>query len=519
MTNDMSEPDSLMDDMSEHQKTLRIVRFFLPRLGRQQLANEIEAEKDRLRHESEARKVTITSEAGNALADLGREKERDLAQAMGRIAEIRREGEDRVRQDTAPLQSHLTELNHKRDRDIMILLSAFLVVIVGIVLTSAVESSLFLFLSATGVVGLIWAFIDGWSVLYQTRTCRQEITTLETAIREEISRWTEDEETVHATRLAEYEALMRLNRDTMRADLAAEQERLAAALGALDARLVELIRLYEESVASEDEVIAFAHTRLAELQELVAPALGLDAEDILDERSAEVWAPSFLQNQELPPPVVRDVEQSEQEIAGWADDIIQPMRTAVPTEQQWQAFRGRVLRILGLLGEVDDSDQEEPVRMNSLRAVRFSTTRQTYLAGHYFYQKIVCAEDMIGLFRAYLNVLNRRVPNTFALQILYSDIAAIGIETSYNREHFDIASMTIDQHTHTLTLELSSGSNYRMSGDAGSAGLIRSAGDVEVEKVVSQANQDFRDQVVNVRALIRDMKRSAATDPLIDSIR
>ena len=57
-----------------------------------------------------------------------------------------------------------------------------------------------------------------------------------------------------------------------------------------------------------------------------------------------------------------------------------------------------------------------------------------------------------------------------------------------------------------VSLELSSGSTYRMSGDAGSASFIDCCGDSESARSVSEANEAFRDQTVNIRALIRDAK-------------
>lgn len=41
---------------------------------------------------------------------------------------------------------------------------------------------------------------------------------------------------------------------------------------------------------------------------------------------------------------------------------------------------------------------------------------------------------------------------------------------------------------------------------ASSAAQIELSGDAEAEKVVSQANQAFRDQIVNVHVLVRDAK-------------
>jgi len=452
-------------DLSERDKPLRIVRFFLPRLSRNELAKEIEDEKNRLRAASQAR-----------------------------VSELRQEGENRLNTETGQFRSQLDEHERRRNRDTLILVFAGLAVVAGVAVAATTGSAVGILASIAGGVTLIWAGMDCWRAASRARLCRNEIKSLESAIRQ----WMEKE-------------------------IAAEEATLRDRLTSLDARLEELVRLYEESIASEDEVVEFCNTRLTELRELVAPALGVHPDDILDERSAEIWAPSFLQFQEFPQPVLRDAAQSEKEIRGWADEIVEPMRSALPKDDQWRAFRGRVLPMLGLRpSQMDSMNPEQdltsgPVSLNSLQAVAFSPSRQTYLAGHYFYQKIVCAEDMIGLFRAYVNVLNRRVPHTFALQILYSDITAIGIETAFNRERFDLSGMTIDQNTHTLTLELSSGTSYRMSGDAGSAAQIESSGDSEAAKVVSQANQAFRDQIINVRALIRDAKAFANGRRVLDS--
>ncbi len=440
----------MTSDMNEHDKTLRIVRFFLPRLGRQELAHEIEEEKNRL---EQAR--------------------------QSRLSEIRRAAEDILHEETKSLRSSLKEHDEKRNRNVVFLILSAIAVLAGIILCT-INVGVGLLVSVVGGGVLVWAGLDYSRIIAKIVALRNDIMSREEAIHKK--------------------------RDH---DLNFEENSFREQLAALAARLDELVQLYEQSIASEDEVVEFCDDRLTELQEQLTPALGLHPDDVLDERSAEIWAPSFLQGQDFPVPVLRDIARSEQEIADWAEDIIEPMRSAVPTENQWQAFRSRVLSILGLCEPTTECDGDESVQLNSLRAVRFSTSRQAYLAGHYFYQKIVCVEDSIGLFRAYVNVISRRVPHTYALQIMYSDVAAIGIETSLNREKFDISSMMIDQHTHTLTLELSSGSNYRMSGDAGSAGQIKLAGDTEVEKVVSRANQAFRDQIINVRSLIRDVKASA----------
>ena len=447
----------MIPELNERGQTLRIVRFFLPRLRRQELANEIEDEKNRLR----------------------------IASQM-RVSEIQRDSKNRIDRETSPFHSRLVEYERQKNRSMLILVLASIAIIGGI-LAFVVQMGLGggIPVAIAGGVALIWASINLWRVASKARSCRNEIESLKSAIHQ-----------------------------TMEKEIATEKTTIHNGLISLDARLDELVRLYEDSIASEEEVAEFCNDRLEELQGLVAPALGIHSDDILDERSAEIWAPSFLQAQEFPLPVLRDAAQSEKEIRDWADDIIAPMQVALPKEDQWLAFRRRVLRMLGLRQSQTDSanpDQDKESEfssLNALQAVRFSTSRQTYLAGHYFYQKIVCAEDMIGIFRAYVNVLNRRIPHTFALQILYSDITAIGIETAFNREHFGLSAMTIDQHTHTLTLELSSGTSYRMSGDAGSDGQIESSGDREAAKVVSQANQAFRDQIINVRALIRDSKAS-----------
>ena len=452
-------------DLSERDKTLRIVRFFLPRLSRNELAKEIEDEKNRLRTVSQAR-----------------------------VSELRREGENRLNTETGQPRSQLADHEKRRNIDTYILVFAGLAVVAGVAITATMKSALGMLTSLAGAVALILAGVDCWLSANRARSCRNEIKSLESAIRQ----WMEKE-------IAEEEVIL--------------HDRLTL----LDARLDELIRFYEKSIASEDEVVEFCNSRLTELQELVGPALGVHPDDILDERSAEIWAPSFLQFQEFPQPVLRDAAQSEKEIRDWADDIVEPMQAALPNDDQWQAFRGRVLPMLGLCPpQIDSMDPEQnrasgAVSFNSLQAVAFSPSRQTYLAGHYFYQKIVCAEDMIGLFRAYVNILNRRVPHTCALQILYPVVTAIGIETAFNRERFDLSGMTIDQNTHTLTLELSSGTSYRMSGDVGSAAQIESSGDAGAAKVVSQANQVFHNQIINVRALIRDAKALAQGRRVPDS--
>lgn len=134
-----------------------------------------------------------------------------------------------------------------------------------------------------------------------------------------------------------------------------------------------------------------------------------------------------------------------------------------------------------------------------------SNQYKMFLSGHYFFQKIICSEDFVGQFRAYVNVLNLRISYTNAMQILYSDISAIATETAINNNKYKISNLEISQHTHTLSLYLNCGEVYRMSGDGGSKALILSE---DSENVFSQANDIFKVQVANIRALTLEKKRN-----------
>ncbi|MCC5828731.1 MAG: hypothetical protein JJU36_04725 [Phycisphaeraceae bacterium] len=448
-----------MANAQNHEASLRIIRFFLPRLSRSALTDEIEAEKARLRSASEAR-----------------------------LAEITWQGEAGCASETREWRDQLAAHASRRDRNKALLTGVGLAIVPCTIIGALIAPTLGAVVALAALVALIMAGVHYWIAARHVRSCHDEIDAI--AIR---------------------------NRQSTDRKLTEERAMLQDRVRSLDARIEELVVLYEGSIATEDEVVSFCAKRLEELQSQVPRALGIEPDDILDERSAEIWAPTFLQLQELPISVLRDAIQSEQDIRKSSDQIIEPMRKALLRDDQWQAFTLRILPMLGLADRPKDKDNaradngSESASLSALRAVRFSCNRQTYLAGHYFYQKIVCIDDRIGVFRGYVNILNHRVPHTSALEVFYSDVTAIGIETGLTPQRFILAGMTIDQHTHTLTLEVSSGTQYRMSGDAGSEASLHKSVDREASRVASEANKAFRDQIINVRGLIRDAKAGRGT--------
>ena len=116
---------------------------------------------------------------------------------------------------------------------------------------------------------------------------------------------------------------------------------------------------------------------------------------------------------------------------------------------------------------------------------------------------MVCADDVVGLYVAYVNVLSRCVPYSFAVQIPYSDIASAHIETTIKRQYFESASMIVDANTCTLTLELTDGRKYRVYADAGSSGRMETHHEKDALKVSSRADQSFRMQIGRIGDLIQ----------------
>ena len=180
-------------ELSEREKTLRIVRFFLPRLRRQELANEIEDEKNRLRQESIAHIEGIRSEAEATIQKISREKEDYADRTSRRISDLRRDAEDRIRQETSKLHSQLKEHDQKKTRDMMIIVASILAVVVGVALTAGLkrefgETGLFfpIFFIVIGLITLIWSGTDCWRVANKADACRKEIESRETSIRKEM---------------------------------------------------------------------------------------------------------------------------------------------------------------------------------------------------------------------------------------------------------------------------------------------------------------------------------------------
>ena len=305
-------------------------------------------------------------------------------------------------------------------------------------------------------------------------------------------------------------------------DLAEAERRFGGQIEELKQLRQALLRLYSQSEATEKEVNDFIDSRLDLLRKQVFGALGFDSKDVQDRRSAEAWAPTFFQTEKLPHTVEKDQDSSERNLWEQANAIIAPLEVGLPREL-WQEFKVRVLQLWGLSGP-----SKEP-KFSSLRAIRFSVEQKRFLARHYFFQKIVCVDYCLGLFRAYVNILNDRIPCTQSIQILYSDVAAIGVQTAFQLENYQISGMTVTQHTQTLTLELNSGTSYNMSNDAGSFSErlapptpasvdpaeryqpIPNPPQNKTETFRSSANEAFRQQIESVRSFVRDSKSKIPT--------
>ena len=185
-------------ELEERQMTLRMVRFFLPRLERQELANEIEDEKARLRQESDTRINGIRSDADAAVERTAREREEHADRSSRRISDMRRDAEDRIRQETSQIRSQLKGHDERKARDVMIIVGACLALIIGIALAAGLGSGAPVLISLAGLVGVAWGGTDCWRAVRQANSCRQDIDARETAIRGDMQRKVTEEENAGA---------------------------------------------------------------------------------------------------------------------------------------------------------------------------------------------------------------------------------------------------------------------------------------------------------------------------------
>jgi hypothetical protein len=262
-----------------------------------------------------------------------------------------------------------------------------------------------------------------------------------------------------------------------------------------------LFSAWTNAIATEEEVFDYINSIMSkELKPKINELLDIKDNDIEDEHCAEIWTPVFLQSEILIPIVEIDMERSKYDIYLVRDEIILPLKQTFPSNLTWESFRDRILQKINLFDEKD-------LKLSSYNSMSYYQEKKAYLAGCYFYQKILCTQDFVSQFRCYVNILCNRIAFAQTLQILYEDISAIGIETSQSAEIL-YDSKAIDKHIQTLFLELQSGSTYKMSGDAGSnIGKGSNIFDFHTQ-VKSKANEVFEKQIRNVRAFILEAKKS-----------
>lgn len=474
-----------MNPAKNYQQFLRIIRYFLPRLSRASLTEDIE---------------------------------RERAAAQTRCEETCREAETRASsRKKEEIDILIRNRDGKKSKAGIAIFGVMLGVVTAFVLNNGFRRELAGMAGVFAGVALAYLLMQIIGVSSLTREIQGRLNEIDEQLKRALSE-------------------ARLNTDKL--------------LHELSANLDQLILLYEQSLATDSEVSTFIDERLEEVRQQVNPALGFHDEDIQDRKAAEAWAPTFFQTEKLPSIVVKDQRQSAEELREYGDEILAPLRSGLPV-QLWPSFRMRILRLWGLSGDTNIA------AFNALEAVKFSSSQRKFLAGHYFFQRVVCTDYCLGLFRAYVNVLNSRIPRTHSLQILYSDVTAIGVETASRLERYDLSGMTVNQHTHSLTLELNSGTTYNMSVDAGSLAEYRVAtpttgesrpastagiqsvnsnfsGAADEQKATpdelryapppnyatavskslttnpsleqSNPNENFRKQIENVRLLIRDAK-------------
>ncbi len=260
-----------------------------------------------------------------------------------------------------------------------------------------------------------------------------------------------------------------------------------------------LIYAWENARATKEEVFKYINNLIAgELGHKIGEFLDIQEAEIQDIQCAEVWTPTFMQCDQLPHPVEMDFEQSKKDIYSLRYEIIKPLKDIFPKNLSWDSFSYRILKKLNL---ADSND----LKLSAYNAVHYYSKEKAYLAGSYFYQKILCTEDFVSQFRCYVNVMCNRVAFTQAIQIHYADISAIGIEASCISEVL-YDSAAIDKHVQTLSLELRSGSTYKMSGDAGSSIGKYEDNFTFYSDLKSKANETFETQIKNVRAFILENK-------------
>lgn len=438
----------------ELEKRLRIIRFFLPRLNRQDLTDEINNEK----------KIE---------EDRARRKLQQLKEASDKSLNNNKQSFDKKNK----------ELEIQANKKKAVLCLSLLLGIVSIVLVLTTEHNNDIKNTVVFVLGILSIvcipFYAFWGIIKLNKQIKLNQDELDNIINELNNAAIEEEKKTG--------------------------EALLQTLATLETKADSLIRAYRNSIATETEVSSFIEKIQDKIVGVVNSELGFIGDEIQDSISASIWTPSFFQLEDFPVTIKKDILQSQEEIVSLRYKLINPMRHLL-SHDQWEFFHERIFSILGLI-PISNQKGDKTFTLDPLSAIRFSDIKKQFLAGHYFFQKIVCGRESIGIFRSYANILQNRIPMTFTLNLHYQDVTAIGIQTNFDFENYVASKMKIRKKTRTLSLELASGSVYNMSGDAGSAGIVSTLlGDTRTKKMSSNANDIFANQIINVRKFIKDFK-------------
>lgn len=437
---------------TSHDSTLRLVRFFLPRLTEQELREEF----DELLQ-------------GEATAEHDR-REKAL-EAKNRLL---RECEDRHQRKMAELSGWWKPLAS---------IGLIAVAVYGVVMAVGSRESLradthAIVLGGLVAVLVVSAIAAGSNVARRRNDCTQRAG----AERQEIeSAYMEGE----ASRQASHESRQK----------------------EIDAKILQLLRAYSESVATEDEVDACVNDVLTQTRLRAPHAAGVEDREITDEAKTEGFGPVVFR----PPPQPAALLESANLLDDWIweqrDAVIAPLLAAFDDPSRKAAFRLRVLNLLELTAQATD---ESRGACSIVHAVRFSRASRRYLAAFYAYELIMCMPDFVAVFRADVCTIRGGILWTRTSHIFYQEVVAIELKTCSHRGVY--GGMDVDQHVHVLELAVSDGTRYGLS--SAGEGLVRwfDAHGTEA-RIELSPDRVFVGQIHNLRSLIRDARRLLARDP------
>lgn len=267
----------------------------------------------------------------------------------------------------------------------------------------------------------------------------------------------------------------------------------------------DLYDAYAESVATAEEVEAHTNDLLDRMRSQVADVLGLEEGQILDSECVDVVLPTTFAVVELPHVVIEDMHRTTRLVCDSKDAIIRPIVERLKERRLREAFIARIIRLLGL--DYLEQDNENLTLLHTFHAIRFNPTSERLLVGHCSLQRMMCAPDFVGVFQAFVNVILPSFPFTAATHLFYQEIVAIRIETHNTQQRYRPASLEIAQHTRSLVLDMSDGSSYRLSADAGSSVYSIDGSESSRSGGLTSSDGTFSNQIENLRALIRDTRR------------